>query len=130
MDINSASRIFSALAQDTRLKAYRLLVQAGPTGMPAGVLSEQLGVPHNTLSFHLSHLAQAGIVSSIKQGRYMIYSANFETIGELIGFMVKDCCSDEIASIRQDRKTGCSVIELADCCLPASKKPQPVANRR
>lgn len=116
MDINTATVILAALAQETRLRAYRLLVQAGPAGLAAGVLSEALRIPHNTLSFHLSHLSHAGIISSQKQGRSVLYSANFEAISELIGFMVKDCCSAEMASIREDRKTGCSIIELANCC--------------
>jgi len=116
MDIKSASTVFAAMAQETRLTAYRLLVQAGPDGLSAGALSEELGIPHNTLSFHLSHLSHAGIIRSHKQGRSVIYSANFEAIRELIGFMVKDCCSADVANIREDKKTGCSIIELANCC--------------
>jgi len=108
--------VFDALSQETRLKAFRLLVEAGPSGLAAGAISEKLGTPHNTLSFHLTHLSNAGIVSSRKDGRSIIYSANFQAMGNLIGFMVKDCCSAEFASIREDEKAGCSIIELADCC--------------
>lgn len=115
MDIQEAITVFDALSQETRLRAFRLLVQAGPDGLPAGVLSAELGTPHNTLSFHLNHLSNAGIVSSRKEGRSVIYSANFDVTRDLIGFMVKDCCSVEFASIREDRKTGCSIIELANC---------------
>ncbi len=115
--------MFDALSQETRLRAFRLLVQAGPGGLAAGELSEQLGTPHNTLSFHLNHLSNAGIVSSRKQGRSVIYSANFDVTRDLIGFMVKDCCSAEFASIREDMKTGCSIIELANCCTPQTKAP-------
>jgi DNA-binding transcriptional ArsR family regulator len=121
MDIQVAILMFDALSQETRLRAFRLLVQAGPDGLAAGVLSEQLGTPHNTLSFHLSHLANAGIVSSRKDGRSVIYSANFETTRDLIAFMVKDCCNAEFASIREDSSTGCSIIELASCCEPLTK---------
>ncbi|MGB5323795.1 MAG: helix-turn-helix domain-containing protein, partial [Pseudomonadales bacterium] len=60
MDIHSAIAMFDALSQETRLKAFRLLVQAGPEGLAAGLLSDKLGTPHNTMSFHLSHLAHAG----------------------------------------------------------------------
>lgn len=120
MDIQQAIIMFDALSQETRLRAFRLLVQAGPDGLPAGVLSEELGTPHNTLSFHLSHLSNAGVVTSRKQGRSVIYSANFDATRDLIGFMVKDCCSVEFASIREDKKTGCSIIELTNCCNPQS----------
>jgi DNA-binding transcriptional ArsR family regulator len=116
MDIQHALALFDTLSQETRLRAFRLLVQAGPEGLPAGALSEELGTPHNTMSFHLNHLAHAGIVASRKSGRSVIYSANFPMMRELIGFMVKDCCSTGFASIREDRKTGCSIIELGDFC--------------
>jgi len=116
MDIDQATALFGALSQETRLKAFRLLVRAGPEGLAAGAISEALGIPHNTMSFHLHHLTQAGIVSSRKAGRSIIYAANFEAVGALIGFMVKDCCSDRFASIREDRRTGCSIIELNDIC--------------
>ena len=116
MDIQEAIIMFDALSQETRLRAFRILVKAGPDGLPAGALSEELGTPHNTMSFHLNHLSNAGIVASRKEGRSVIYSANFEIVRDLIGFMVKDCCSVEFASIREDKKKGCSVIELAQCC--------------
>lgn len=122
MDEKNAILMFGALSQETRLRAFRLLVQAGTDGLAAGMLSEQLGTPHNTLSFHLSHLTQAGIVSSRKEGRSVIYSARFDVMRDLVGFMVKDCCSGEFASIRENKRKGCSIIELADyCCEPRSE---------
>ncbi|EAQ99505.1 ArsR/SmtB family transcription factor [Congregibacter litoralis] len=108
--------MFSALAQETRLRAFRLLVQAGPDGMAAGELSDALGTPHNTMSFHLNHLSTAGIISSQKKGRSIIYSANFNVTRDLIAFMVEDCCNGTFANIRDDKKTGCSIIELSDFC--------------
>lgn len=116
MDILQALSLFETLSQETRLRAFRLLVEAGPDGLAAGALSEQLGIPHNTLSFHLHHLANAGIVSSRKAGRSVIYAANFEKMRDLIGFMVKDCCSAVFASIREDHRAGCSIIELHELC--------------
>lgn len=116
MDIHKAIIMFDALSQETRLSAFRLLVKAGLDGLPAGRLSEELGTPHNTMSFHLNHLSNAGIVTSRKEGRSVIYSANFDVVRDLIGFMVKDCCSEEFASIREDNKKGCSIIELSNCC--------------
>lgn len=121
MDTQEAIIMFDALSQETRLRAFRLLVQAGTAGLAAGVLSEELGTPHNTLSFHLNHLSNAGILSSRKEGRSVIYSANFDVTRDLIDFLVKDCCSNEFASIREDKKKGCSVIELANYCKPQSK---------
>jgi DNA-binding transcriptional ArsR family regulator len=116
MDTQEAVIMFDALSQETRLYVFRILVKAGPEGLPAGALSEELGTLHNTMSFHLNHLSNAGIVTSRKEGRSVIYSANFEVVRNLIGFIVKDCCSVEFASIREDEKKGCSIIELANCC--------------
>lgn len=113
--LKEATAMFAALAQETRLQAYQILVKAGPEGLAAGSLSEALAIPHNTLSFHLSHLSNAGVVTSRKDGRSIIYSANYEAVRGLIGFMVKDCCHDDMASIRSG-KNGCSIIELAHCC--------------
>ncbi len=116
MDIQEATILFDALSQETRLGAFRLLVKAGPEGLAAGTLSETLGTPHNTMSFHLNHLFNAGIISSRKAGRSVIYSANFEVTRDLIGFMVKDCCSGVFANVSENRKTGCSTIKLENSC--------------
>lgn len=112
MEIQQATIMFDALSQETRLGAFRLLVNAGPEGLAAGKLSEALGTPHNTMSFHLNHLFNAGIISSRKEGRSVIYSANFAVMQELIGFMVKDCCSAEYAHISENENNGCSVVSL------------------
>ena len=116
MDIKDAIPLFDALSQETRLRAFRLLVKAGQRGLPAGELSEKLGTPHNTLSFHLNHLSNAGVIHSRREGRSIIYSANYELMQGLISFMAKDCCSDEFASIHEDTTSGCSIIELTGCC--------------
>lgn len=122
MDIEKATIAFDALSQETRLKAFRLLVEHGTEGTPAGTLSDKLGVPSNTLSFHLSHMSNAGLVLSRREGRSIIYRANFELFTGLIRYMVEDCCSVEFASIRNDKNKGCSVIELSNCCAPAKKE--------
>jgi DNA-binding transcriptional ArsR family regulator len=116
MDIKEALAAFDSLSQDTRLRVFRLLVEYGPAGTPAGALSEALHIPHNTLSFHLSHMSHAGLVASRREGRSIIYSAKFEFFSGLIRYMVKDCCRVEFASIRDDKKRKCSVIELSHCC--------------
>lgn len=121
MNVKQAMTIFDTLSQETRLLAFRLLVKAGPEGLAAGVIGSKLEIPHNTLSFHLSHLLNSGIVACSKQGRSVIYSANFEVVGSLIGFLIKDCCSPEFASIRENDARGCSIIELAGCCQSQSE---------
>ncbi len=118
MDIQEALIAFDALSQETRLRVFRMLVEYGPDGAPAGKISETLKIPHNTLSFHLSHMNNADLVLSRREGRSIIYSANFELFTELIRFMVEDCCRVEFASIRQDKKKGSSVIEIMNCCQP------------
>lgn len=121
MDIQNALIAFDALSQETRLKVFRLLVEYGPEGAPAGVLSEQLSVPHNTLSFHLNHMSNADLVLSHREGRSIIYTANFDLMTDLIRFMVEDCCSVEFASIK-GKKGGKSVIELSNCCQLKRKR--------
>ena len=116
MDTQNALIAFDALSQETRLRAFRLLVQAGPQGLAAGALSAALDTPHNTLSFHLSHMAHAGIVTVQRQGRSMIYRADFARMQALIRFLVEDCCSGPFASLHEDENTGSTVIELSNCC--------------
>jgi len=122
MDMKDALIAFDALSQETRLRVFRLLVEYGREGTPAGTISESLNVPHNTLSFHLRYLQHAKLVSSRRDGRSIIYSAHFDFFNNLIQFMVKDCCSAEFASIRNDKKRGCSIIELSDCCTAKPKE--------
>lgn len=93
MDIITALKSFASLSQETRLEAFRMLVQHGEAGMPAGELSDRLGIPQNTLSFHLSHLSQAGLVVPRKEGRSVIYAANLEAMQALVRFLLEDCCA-------------------------------------
>ena len=103
------------LSQQTRLEAFRLLVQYGVEGAPAGTLSNQLGVPHNTLSFHLSHMNNAGLVVSRKEGRSVIYTVDFALFQDLLRFMVDDCCIKDVANTRDSKTDGFStVIELSE----------------
>lgn len=123
MDIQEALVAFDALSQETRLRVFRMLVEYGPDGSPAGAISDALDIPHNTLSFHLNHMSNSGLVFSRREGRSIIYSANFEFFTGLIRYMVEDCCRGEFANIRDDKKRGCSVIELANCCPQPKRKP-------
>jgi ArsR family transcriptional regulator len=95
MEINTAVTALSALSQETRLRVFKLLIEYGYSGTSAGSLSEQLGVPHNTLSFHLSHLSHAGLVTSRKDGRSVIYAANCDAVEGLIGYLQENCCIRE-----------------------------------
>jgi DNA-binding transcriptional ArsR family regulator len=82
----------AALAQDNRLDVFRLLVQAGPAGMPAGAVAEALGLAPNTLTFHFDRLRQAGLVTVRREGRSMIYAARYEQMNALVGFLTENCC--------------------------------------
>ncbi len=83
----------SALAQETRLRVFRLLVTAGPHGMPAGQIAEELSVAPNTLSFHLNLLRNAGLIVVRREGRSLIYSAEYERIGGVLAYLSENCCS-------------------------------------
>lgn len=87
----------AALAQPSRLDAYRRLVEAGPLGMPAGEVAAALGLPPNTRSFHFDRLRHAGLVSVRREGRSMIYAARFDTMNALLGFLTDKCCGGEPA---------------------------------
>lgn len=82
----------NALAQETRLDIFRLLVEKGPEGTPAGEIGQRLGQPSPTLSFHLNQLRFAGLVTSRRQSRSIIYSANFKTMRELLTYLTENCC--------------------------------------
>src|SRR4030081_1692723 len=82
----------AALAQDNRLDIFRLLVQAGPEGMPAGRVADALDLAPNTLTFHFDRLRQARLVSVRREGRSMIYAARFEAMNALLGFLTDNCC--------------------------------------
>ena len=82
----------SALAQETRIDIFRILVQAGPEGLPAGAIGERLGLPSPTLSFHLNQLRFAGLATSRRESRSIIYSANFKTMNQLLAYLTENCC--------------------------------------
>jgi len=92
MDQIEAITALAALGQPTRLETFRLLVQREPGGVPAGELARAIAVPQNTMSAHLSILAQAGLVHGERQSRSIIYRANLSKVRELVAFLLKDCC--------------------------------------
>jgi DNA-binding transcriptional ArsR family regulator len=92
MEEKTALSALAALAQQTRLHAFRLLVRTGPKGLIAGAIAEELGTPAATLSFHLKELVHAGLVISAREGRAMRYAVHVEGVRELLGFLTEDCC--------------------------------------
>lgn len=95
MENSNAVSALAALAQDSRLAIFRLLVQAGPAGLAAGKISEATGIPPSSLSFHLKELTHANMVSSRQEGRFVIYEANFSTITALVAFLSENCCGGQ-----------------------------------
>lgn len=112
MELSSALEIFSSLAQETRLRVYRYLLEYGDVGVPAGEIALDLKLAPNTLSFHLAHLAQAGLVRSVRQGRQLFYAAKQEQIEAVIGFLQSACC----------RRAG--------ACAPRARRRTPSNERR
>lgn len=83
----------AALAQESRLAVFRLLVARGPAGYPAGEIGDRLDIPAPTLSFHLKELAQAGLVAARREGRFVYYTASFERMNALVAYLTENCCS-------------------------------------
>lgn len=103
METIKAIEIFSSLAQETRLTIFRLLIQYGRDGLIPGKIADELEIPNNTLSFHLSHMSKAGLVTSKKNGRSLTYFANTDLILSLIEFLQSDCCSKEKPKKAKDK---------------------------
>ena len=93
MEKQIAITVLAALAQETRLDVFRLLVQAGSEGLPAGSIGEALGVPPATLSFHLKELKSCGVVDCRRDGRTLTYSPNFSMMNNLLSYLTENCCS-------------------------------------
>ena len=92
METNSVLTALAALAQESRLAVFRLLIQAGPSGLAASKIAEQLAIAPSSLSFHLKELSHAGLLASKQDGRFVIYTANVEAMNGLIGFLTENCC--------------------------------------
>lgn len=111
MPLPEAVEALSALAQGHRLAVFRLLVRAGAEGLSAGEIAREVGVRPNTLSTHLTILAHAGLIRSRREGRSLIYAADYERMGDLLGFLVADCCGG--------RPEICApLVEAAQACRP------------
>ena len=112
MDTLYASERLAALGHENRLSIFRLLVEAGPDGLSAGVIGEQLGIAPATLSFHLAHLSRVGLIAGRQQSRFKFYSADFPAMDELIAFLTDNCCSG------------------VGSCLPRTAERSTIAQRR
>ncbi len=112
MDIESSVLTLSALAQPTRLEVFRLLVRNEPNGMPAGEIAKQLDVPHNTMSTHLMILSRAGLISSERLGRSIVYRVDLTMVRGFFVYLLKDCCDG--------RPELCQPLldDLTTCCQP------------
>jgi DNA-binding transcriptional ArsR family regulator len=120
MELSQACEALAALAQESRLKVFRLLVRQGPSGMAAGDIARTLGVPPNTLSSHLAVLSRAGLIASRKEGRSIIYTMDVGGTRALLSFLVEDCCRAErnvCEPLIQSALAGCCPEETAgECC--------------
>ena len=117
MNSETAVTALGALAQEHRLALFRLLVQAGEAGMPAGAIAEALGIPNSSLSFHLAQLHRAGLVNQERQHRSLIYRANYASMNALVAYLMENCCAGaecaadtacgvEAAPASQERKSA------------------------
>ena len=125
MEIKTAVLALGALAQETRLTIFRLLVEAGTEGLAAGRIGETLKVPGATLSFHLKELARTGLVSSKQEKQFIYYAVDFERMADLMTYLTQNCC--------QGMPKEClTVVEtaLGRCCPPQSKSKKPKRTRR
>ncbi|HEX3881447.1 MAG TPA: metalloregulator ArsR/SmtB family transcription factor [Stellaceae bacterium] len=115
MDQPRAIAALSALAQETRLDLFRLLVTCGPGGMPAGVIAQRLGVAPSSLSFHLQQLAHAGLITQRRLGRRLIYAAEYGAMNALLAYLTENCCG---------RDSACAPLcdPASECCEPAAQK--------
>ena len=117
METTSALSALAALAQETRLRVFRLLVEHGPLGLPAGEIGRQLGLPPATLSFHIKELAMAGLVSGRQQGRSIRYATDFAAMRGLVAYLSENCC--RAAPGDGGQLTACA----SDCSLQAAGGP-------
>jgi ArsR family transcriptional regulator len=112
MESSCAVVALAALAQDSRLQIFRLLVQAGPEGAAAGKIGDTLNLPGATLSFHLTQLRTAGLVTFRREGRSLIYVAEYDAMNALIGFLTENCCGGHRGACMPDQSGACGPVGL------------------
>lgn len=109
MELKQTVNCLAALAQETRLAVFRLLVEAGPEGLCAGDIGARLGVAPATLSFHLAQLANAGLVDARQQSRFIFYSANYAAMNGIVAFLTENCCGGKPCSSTKARRKKAAV---------------------
>jgi DNA-binding transcriptional ArsR family regulator len=117
MDSSQAVRALSALAHETRLALFRMLVERGPDGLSAGLIAECLGVPPSSLTFHVQHLHRAGLITQRRLSRQLIYAADFTAMNGLVGFLTENCC-------------GRGAAACLPGCAPAAADAVPAQSRK
>ena len=110
METLNAAELLAALGHESRLAIFRLLVEAGEEGINASAIGEQLGMAPATLSFHLAHLSRVGLITGERESRFIHYSANFDTMDELIAFLTNNCCQ------------GNACLPKTACCDTTAKR--------
>jgi len=127
MKAKDAVRALGALAQETRLDIFRLLVGEGPEGLPAGQIAERLRVPAATMSFHLMQLSHAGLVTSRRESRSIIYAVNVDAMNALLQFLTEDCCGGR-PELCIPNSAGCvpqptaAISEISEPKVPARRR--------
>lgn len=111
METTQALAALAALAQESRLAVFRLLVKLGPAGMAATRIADELGIPTSSLSFHLKELTHAGLIVPRQESRFIIYAANFDAMNSLLGFLTENCCAGQPCSPAAD--ASCAVAKGA-----------------
>lgn len=110
METLTAAELLAALGHESRLAIFRLLVEAGPDGINASAIGEQLGMAPATLSFHLAHLSRVGLITGERESRFIHYSANYPAMDDLIAFLTRNCCQGE------------ACLPQTACCDTAEKR--------
>jgi DNA-binding transcriptional ArsR family regulator len=116
METNAVVNALAALAQVSRLKVFRALVEAGPVGLAAGRISELTGIPPSSLSFHLKELSHAGLAAARQESRFVIYTAQYDAMNALIAYLTDNCCGGN----------PCTPVNAPACAIPSSNPKEPV----
>jgi len=122
VETSKAVSALGALAHDTRLEIFRLLVQSGPEGMPAGAIAEKLRLPAPTLSFHLNQLKQAGLIGFRRNSRFLIYTADYAAMTGLLAYLTENCC--------QGQPSACGIASCAPSSPPKRIRTRPARREK
>ena len=122
METKQIISALAALAQETRLSIFRLLVETGPQGLPVGAIAEKLGLANATLSFHLKELTGAGLTIATPNGRSIIYSASFDTMNGLVAYLTENCCAGTSCASGEKSIAACTPVSVQKKSTVTSKR--------